>query len=157
MTGQLTWACWGLHGDTRNEVQSLGHCLHRWPMGLELSAHLNVEFHKVKASSLKMKGRLNECTIKVLVCVWGSWSFQLNFFSPFLTASSIMAWFMFNALWSVTIVTCFPSESSMVAMAIAPIGPSVSSGGLRGKNHSQSITGANLTLHQSHIALWFSR
>ncbi|TNN62004.1 Visual pigment-like receptor peropsin [Liparis tanakae] len=35
-------------------------------------------------------------------------------------ASLIRAWFISKALLSVTIVTCFPSDSSMVAMAMAP-------------------------------------
>lgn len=51
----------------------------------------------------------------------------------------MMARFMSRPLLSVTIVTCFPSDSSMVAMAMAPGGPSVSSGGLKGKHQQQSI------------------
>lgn len=62
-----------------------------------------------------------------------------NTFSPVLTASSIMARFMSSALLSVTTVTCFPNDSSIVAMAMAPGGPSVSSGGLKGKHQQQSI------------------
>lgn len=42
-----------------------------------------------------------------------------------------MAWFISSALLSVTIVTFFPNDSNMDAIAMAPGGPSVSSGGLR--------------------------
>lgn len=54
-------------------------------------------------------------------------------FLPLLTHSFIMSLFKFTALLSVIIVTFFPRDSNMFAMAMAPGGPSVSSGGLQYK------------------------
>lgn len=128
---QLTWAYWDLHGDTRNVVQSLGRCLQRWPMGLQFSALLR---QKIQLFNLNIPGGGGDAFWCLLRYFFSrSHRYEWHLFSPFLTASSIMARYMSRALLSVTIVTCFPSDSSIVAMAKAPGGPSVSSGGLKEK------------------------
>lgn len=56
------------------------------------------------------------------------------YFLPFWTQSFIMSLVKVTARLSATTFTSFPSDNNMAAMAMAPGGPSVSSGGLQNKD-----------------------